>query len=232
MPALTARLKRLPLAARIVMGLALGAVGGLALPGAGAAAWSDGVVASAGVIGRLWLAALQMTILPLVFALLSTTFIRSAGLAEGTGVTRRTIATLAALYALGIAVGVVVTPILLGVFPVTGDIAAALRGTGGGPVEVARLPVADMILGLVPTNVVSAAAGGSLLPVVFFALVFGAAPALAVLGIPIEFLAVIIVAETIPDMFKTVCNITMDVAAASVVDRSRPPLPGLQLSEN
>jgi Na+/H+-dicarboxylate symporter len=29
------------------------------------------------------------------------------------------------------------------------------------------------------------------------------------------------VVETIPDLFKTVCNVTMDVAAATVVDRDR-----------
>ncbi|MGZ5861578.1 MAG: cation:dicarboxylate symporter family transporter, partial [Croceibacterium sp.] len=48
-----------------------------------------------------------------------------------------------------------------------------------------------------------------------------AAPALAVMHIPAEFLALIIVAETVPDMIKTVCNITFDVATATVVDRDR-----------
>jgi Na+/H+-dicarboxylate symporter len=166
---------RIPLALWIVIGLVLGAVAGLALPGAGAAAWSDAVVAGADVVARLWLAALQMTILPLVFALLSTVFVRSAGLAESEGVARRTIVTLLALYLLAIVVGLVFTPILLGLSPVTPDIAAAMRGIGGGAVQVARLPVAAMILGMVPSNIVSAAASGSLLPVVVFALVFGAA---------------------------------------------------------
>ena len=142
---------------------------------AGTAPWSDGVVASADVISRLWLAALQMTILPLVFALLSTAFVRSAGLAESKGVARRTIVTVLALYLLAIIVGVVLTPILLALSPVTPEIAAAMRGTGGAPVEVAHLPVAGMILGVVPTNIVSAAASGSLLPVVVFALLLGAA---------------------------------------------------------
>jgi Na+/H+-dicarboxylate symporter len=52
-------------------------------------------------------------------------------------------------------------------------------------------------------------------------LVATAAPALAVMHIPPEFLALLIVAETVPDMFKTVCNVTMDVAATTVVDRQR-----------
>jgi Na+/H+-dicarboxylate symporter len=169
------RLRKPPLAAWIVAGLVLGAAIGLALPAAGKAPWSDAVVAGADVIARLWLAALQMTILPLVFALLSTTFVRSAGLADSTGVARRTIATVLALYLLAIVVGLIFTPILLGLSPVTPEIAAAMRSAGGTHVEIAHLPVADMILGMVPANIVSAAASGSLLPVVVFALVLGAA---------------------------------------------------------
>ena len=169
------RLKKVPLAAWIVVGLVVGAIAGLVLPAAGKAPWSDAIVAGADVVAKLWLAALQMTILPLVFALLSTTFVRSAGLAETQGVARRTIVTLLALYLLAIVVGLIFTPILLALSPVTPEIAAAMRGTGGGSVEIAHLPVTDMILGMVPTNIVSAAASGSLLPVVVFALVFGAA---------------------------------------------------------
>jgi len=167
--------KKLPLAAWIVAGLVVGAAAGLALPATGMAPWSDLVVATADVVGKLWLATLQMTILPLVFALLSTAFVRSAGLSESKGLARRTIVTLLALYLLAILVGLVFTPVLLALSPVTPEIAAAMRGAAGGPVEVAHLPVAEMILGVVPTNVVSAAASGSLLPVVVFALVFGAA---------------------------------------------------------
>lgn len=166
---------KLPPAAWIVVGLLVGAAAGLALPAPGKAAWSDAVVAGADVISRLWLAALQMTILPLVFALLSTTFVRSSSLAESTGIARRTIVTILALYLLAIVVGLIFTPILLALSPVTPEIAAAMRGTSNGPVEIAHLPVAEMILGMVPTNIVSAAASGSLLPVVVFALVFGAA---------------------------------------------------------
>ena len=169
------RVKKLPLAAWIVAGLVVGAAAGLALPATGMAPWSDLVVATADVVGKLWLATLQMTILPLVFALLSTAFVRSAGLSESKGLARRTIVTLLALYLLAILVGLVFTPILLALSPVTPEIAAAMRGAAGDPGPVAHLPIAEMILGIVPTNVVSAAASGSLLPVVVFAMVFGAA---------------------------------------------------------
>lgn len=169
------RFGKIPLAAWIVIGLVVGAIVGLVVPAPGKASWSDAIVASADVIAKLWLAALQMTILPLVFALLSTTFVRSAGFAESKGVARRTVITILALYGLAIIVGLIFTPMLLALSPVTPEIAAAMRGANGGPVEIAHLPVAEMILGMVPPNVVSAAASGSLLPVVVFALVFGAA---------------------------------------------------------
>jgi Na+/H+-dicarboxylate symporter len=168
------RVRKLPLAAWIVVGLVLGAAAGLALPSPHAARWSDAVVATADIFAKLWLAALQMTILPLVFALLATAFVRSAGLVQGKGVARRTIVTILALYVLAILVGLVFVPLLLALSPVTPDIAAAMRGAGGSSIEVARLPIGDMILGMVPANVVSAAAGGSLLPVVVFALLLGA----------------------------------------------------------
>ena len=158
----------------ILVGLAAGSAVGLMLPAVGTAAWSDAIVAAASVTGRLWLAALQMTVLPLVFALLSTTFIRATGLAEGANATRRTLWVVAALYGLGILVGVALTPLLLELWPVNPDTAAALRQSGE-PVEAERLPVSDMILGLVPANIFAAAADGALLPVVFFAIVFGAA---------------------------------------------------------
>jgi Na+/H+-dicarboxylate symporter len=159
----------------MVTGLVVGAAAGLALPAAGRTTWSDAIVAGADVVARLWLAALQMTILPLVFALLSTTFVRSAGLAETRGAARRAIVTILALYLFAIAVGMIFTPILLHLSPVTAEIASAMRRAAGAPAPVAALPVTDMILGLVPANIVSAAASSSLLPVVVFALVLGAA---------------------------------------------------------
>src|SRR4029079_5178958 len=79
-----------------------------------------------------------------------------------------------------IVIGLVFTPILLALSPVTPEIASAMRSVSGTPVEGTRLPVTDMILGMVPTNIVSAAASGSLLAVVVFAL--GVCTALARIG--------------------------------------------------
>ena len=77
-----ATLRNLPLAMKILIGLVLGAGIGLALPPAGQNGVADQIIGGAGVLGKLWLSALQMTILPLVFSLIATTFVRSSGLAR------------------------------------------------------------------------------------------------------------------------------------------------------
>lgn len=172
-----ATLRNLPLAMKILIGLVLGAGLGLALPPAGQNGVADQIIGGAGVLGKLWLSALQMTILPLVFSLIATTFVRSSGLAEGGGIARRTIIVVALLYGFGIVASIVLTPILLGLFPVPPDVAAALQSMAGSEVALEPLPIADMILGMVPKNIVAAMAGQSLLPVLIFALLFGAAMA-------------------------------------------------------
>ena len=167
--------KTLPLAAQILIGLAVGAIVGLLLPAAGRSEGVDRTVAALGLGGRLWLQALQMTILPLVFALLTTLFIRSKGLGGGGRTTRRALVTIFALYTMGVFVGLRASYALLGAFPVTGDMAVSMRAMAGEGVPPETLPWADAVLSLVPSNVVAAMAGGSLLPVLVFALVFGAA---------------------------------------------------------
>jgi Na+/H+-dicarboxylate symporter len=46
------------------------------------------------------------------------------------------------------------------------------------------------------------------------------APIAMALGVPIVPLALLVAVEMIPDIFRTVGNVTMDVAVATVVDRS------------
>ncbi|QNM83686.1 dicarboxylate/amino acid:cation symporter [Sphingomonas sabuli] len=169
-----ARVKTTPLALKILAGLALGAVVGLALPTAGTTAWGDGVAQVASIIGNVWLSALQVTILPLVFALIATTFSRSRGIGAGGLVAQRTVIAVAALYGLAILSGAALATVLYGIAPVPAGVAQALRAMGG-EVDATPLPVADMILGMVPKNIVAAMAGPSLLPVLIFALLFGAA---------------------------------------------------------
>ena len=44
-------------------------------------------------------------------------------------------------------------------------------------------------------------------------------PILASMGVPIEILGLLIAVETIPDIFRTTANVSMDMAATTVVAR-------------
>lgn len=169
------RLKKVPLAVQILVGLAIGAVAGLLLPRAGTNAQVDETVAALSLGGRLWLQALQMTILPLVFALLSTLFIRSQALGGGGRTTRRSFVTIIGLYLLAVPLGILCTLTLLELFPITAEMAQSMRAMAGQGVPAESPEWAEAFLAIVPTNIVAAMAGGTLLPVLFFSLVFGAA---------------------------------------------------------
>jgi Na+/H+-dicarboxylate symporter len=53
----------------------------------------------------------------------------------------------------------------------------------------------------------------------FFASV---APVALAMGVPLEALALLVAVETVPDLFRTVGNVTMDVAVTSIVARRTP----------
>lgn len=169
------RLKRISLSVQILFGLVLGAVLGFILPEAGRNESVDRLVEGAAIGGKLWLQALQMTILPLVFGLLATLFIRSQDMSHGTGTARRAFYLMLALYLVSIPIGMVNAYIFLGAFPVTDGMAQALRSMAGEGVALESLPWQETLLAVVPVNIISAMAGPTLLPVLFFALVFGAA---------------------------------------------------------
>lgn len=169
------KLMGIHLAVQVLLALVLGAAAGLLLPTAGVDARVDQVSGLFALAGQMWLQALQMTILPLVFALISTTFIRSEGLISGGKVTRRTFAMIIGLYFLSVVVGLVMVPAMFAAWPVTETMASSLRAMVGSKIATDPLPWAESLLSLVPTNIVSAMAGPTLLPVLFFALMFGAA---------------------------------------------------------
>jgi Na+/H+-dicarboxylate symporter len=56
------------------------------------------------------------------------------------------------------------------------------------------------------------------------------APIALALGVPIAPLALLVAVEMIPDIFRTVGNVTMDVALAALVNRSSSPVGKLNAS--
>jgi Na+/H+-dicarboxylate symporter len=161
---------RLPTAltfAGLVAGLAAGAI----LQGSPAL---GSILTFAGPIGDLWLRALQMTILPLVAALLFVGVSKTAETASAGPMARRSLAFFAVILVLSGAMAAVLMPLLLAAFPAPAAAASALNVTPS--MSDTPLPaLADFLGGLIPTNVFAAAASASLLPLVVFMALFALA---------------------------------------------------------
>ena len=160
---------------RILAGMILGL-----LLGAGIAWLAPDWRAEAGTVGDAlggaWLAALRMTIVPLVFALLFVGVARSADVVQGGGLAARAIVTFAVLLVASSVAGAIVALVALNIWPIASPVAEALRHMAGPAAPMATTPsVSDWITNLVPVNPVKAAADGAMAPLVIFALVFALA---------------------------------------------------------
>jgi len=157
--------------AALLAGLALGwAVSGL--PAA------EAVLAVAGPVGKVWLRALQMTIVPLVAALLVTGIARMVATARAGPMARRTLIVFYAVLTAGTLVAAFAGPALLAAFPIPGSAAMALAAHEGAAQPVPGLGA--FFESLVAPNVIAAAAETAMLPlVVFFAVL-----ALAITRLP------------------------------------------------
>jgi proton glutamate symport protein len=82
------------------------------------------------------------------------------------------------------------------------------------------LTFGQLVAGIVVAAIVSVAAVGIASAVTFFALL---APICLAMGVPVEVLALLIAVETIPDIFRTIGNVTADVAVTSMVARDSLP---------
>ena len=159
----------------VLLALIAGVVAG-ALIRAGA---PQGVADAAGLLtslGDVWLAGLQMTLVPLIVAVLVSSI---AGLQDTLTAGRQARRALIAFAILILAAGtfsILATQSFLAVWPVAPDAASALvaaAGAGDAAAAAAPLGLGEWLKSLVPTNVVKAAAEGAILPVVLFACVFG-----------------------------------------------------------
>ena len=129
-------------------------------------------------VGTLWLRALQMTIIPLVAALLVTGIARMVATARAGAMARRTLLWFLAVLASGTLLAALATPALLEAFPIPGAAAEALAADSGAAQPVPG--IGAFFETLVAPNVVAAAAETAMLPlVVFFAVL-----ALAIMRLP------------------------------------------------
>jgi Na+/H+-dicarboxylate symporter len=126
-------------------------------------------------VGGLWLNALRMTVVPLIFAVLVTGI---AGVADAAATGRlavKTIGIIVLLLTLGSVYTVFYADAFYALWPVGNVGAAALRaGASAAPNVAKQAPnLIDFIKGLAPANALKAASEDSILPLVVFAGFFG-----------------------------------------------------------
>ncbi len=123
-------------------------------------------------VGGLWLSALRMGIVPLVFALVITGIASASDTVDTGGLAARALGLMVALLTASAALAALLFPLILSAWPVDAGSAAALRSVSAG--EVPTVPAAAAWWqGIVPVNPVQAAAEGAMLPLVVFAVAFG-----------------------------------------------------------
>jgi Na+/H+-dicarboxylate symporter len=152
--------------AALIAGLLLG----WALAGGPAEA---SAAAIAGPVGTVWLRALQMTIVPLVAALLVGGVAQMVATARAGPVARRTLLTFFIVLFAGTVFAAFATPALLGAFPIPGRAAAALAAESTAPQVVPG--IGAFFESLVADNVFAAAAQTAMLPLVVFFVALGVA---------------------------------------------------------
>ena len=159
--------------ARILTGLASGALIGLLL------AWFDPAlgVQVADIVqpfGKLWLNALQMTVVPLVLALVIVGVNTATDAASSGRTARRAIIVFLLILSGAAAFTALVAPLALSLLTPDPGLAAALHGASG-TTATATAPAtwADSLTAMIPSNAIAAAAQSAMLPLVVFALFFG-----------------------------------------------------------
>ena len=159
--------------ARILTGLASGALIGLLL------AWLDPAlgVQVADIVqpfGKLWLNALQMTVVPLVLALVIVGVNTATDAASSGRTARRAIIVFLLILSGAAAFTALVAPLALSLLTPDPGLAAALHGASG-TTTTATAPAnwADSLTAMIPSNAIAAAAQSAMLPLVVFALFFG-----------------------------------------------------------
>jgi Na+/H+-dicarboxylate symporter len=162
-------LPRVPPAARILVALIAGlGAGYLAGP-------RTAVLPALQAIGGLWLDALRMPIIPLVFALVVTGLGSDGGKGGGAeaagGLARRAIGAFVAFLFGSALFGVTLGSAMFGGWNVSN-----LPGVRIGGEKLPDLPpLSDTLRALVPVNPIASAAAGAIVPVVIFALLFALA---------------------------------------------------------
>lgn len=158
---------------RVLLALIAGAVAGLVLV-ALSPATADTAAAFMQPIGRLWLNALQMTVVPLVVSLVVIGVTSASDAAASGRTARRAMLVFIVLLSAGAAFAAIAAPALLSLLPRDDALVQSFRAATAAPHAPATPPaLADWFTAVIPSNVIAAAASSAMLPLVVFALFFG-----------------------------------------------------------
>lgn len=155
---------------KVLLALLLGAAIGLVLAQVDPAA----AEATAGVlqpVGRLWLNALQMTIVPLVVSLLVIGVAAASDALASGRLARDAMAWFVGLLTFAAIAAALVGPMVLSMLPRDPALVESLRAAISGPaVAPVATGFADWFANVIPTNAIAAAAQGAIVPLVVFTL--------------------------------------------------------------
>ena len=159
------------LSGRVLIALALGlSLGALVQSGTTPQPW---LVSTAEAVGSVWLGGLQMTVIPLVVALLVVGVGKVADAMSAGRLTARAIVWFTVLLVAAIVLTLVGVQTVLALWPVDPDSARALiAGASGADAPPPPQPIefGAWLRSLAPSNPVAAAADNAILPLVIFAL--------------------------------------------------------------
>jgi proton glutamate symport protein len=152
--------------------LAAGLALGILLEGT---ALATAVLPIADVVGTLWLRGLQMTIVPLVAALLVVGIVQTVAAARAGRMALTALAGFAAILTTGTVFAAFAMPALLEAFPIPQAAAEALRQGLAGSVQAEVPGIADFLKSLVPANIFAAAAETAMIGIIVFFSLLGLA---------------------------------------------------------
>ena len=181
---------------RILLALVAGIIAGLISARTGAP-WVPQAIGFAEPVGGVWLNALQMTIVPLVVALLITGIAASAEAARASRLATRALIVFVVLLWISSIAAAVLMPLFLDLFPLPAASAADLRSALSTSTAVGQVPgFGDFIRSIVPTNVVAAASESAILPLIVFVTLF----AFALVRLPMK------QRKTLIDFFQAIAD--------------------------
>ena len=157
---------------RVLLGLLVGAALGLVLAKFDPAA-AESLASAVQPIGKLWLNALQMTIVPLVVSLLVIGVTTTSDAMASGRIARNAMLWFVGLLCMASFTAALVAPLILSWLPRDPALIDSLRHAMDGPAVAApATSLSDWFSGIVPTNAIAAAAQGAIVPLVVFTLFF------------------------------------------------------------